>query len=326
MIYKLKTLLCTITLTGVWFGLTLTQTPSIEWAPIGAKWWYGTLLRCIPLCMDGSSVSYTTFEVMGDTIIDGKVVKQMMVAVGPRIDSTEIFRKSKFLVRQEDRKLLIYDRDSFRIVYDFSLQVGDTMKSAFAKDLLPPLFGVDSTRTNDVISVIEDLQTIDIDGVRRNKMIVRQIDGISNVGSEIIEGIGSLDWFLPHQLEPFDVLDFVAHQSLRCYQDKDLHYQPDRTPCDSVTMLTRTGNIHKSFPKLYPNPSKGLVTIQIPNQKIFLDHMSIVDLSGKKINLETVSQQTSNEFNILLPGSGVYFITYRDLPENIYCGKIIIVE
>ena len=70
---------------------------------------------------------------------------------------------------------------------------------------------------------------------------------------------------------------------------------------------------------IYPNPTNGIVTISLPENSNDTIKLDLYDVVGKKLNIDTTNQNTSNEINIDLSNlaKGNYFIKISDGSESV---------
>ncbi len=239
--------------------LTFSQTN--DWAPVGAKWWYGGVVGTGgPSCDCG----YTTFESVADTMIKGKNCRKLVTTsfgcnVGVTLDQSHFMYEDAGKVYHYSAAL-----DRFYTLYDFTLQAGDT------------LFGLVDTVIGDryfsnayghqppakIIYKIIDVDTIEIDGVKRKRQYVTCVNlpsepFVENWGFSdylpIIEGIGSTYRMFG---EIGCAVGSLCEGKLRCYSDGAIQYSPFNKTCDyilggevesidsEIFKIVRAGNNH----------------------------------------------------------------------------------
>ena len=110
----------------------------IEFAPVGAKWWY--VLPCADLNPD---CGYSTFESVNDTILLNKNAKIIKYTVNGVVkpEATQI-------MYSDSDKIYYYMNNKFYMLYDFGAKAGDTLKIKLG----PQYF------TNDTIGYYHQMQ------------------------------------------------------------------------------------------------------------------------------------------------------------------------
>lgn len=77
--------------------------------------------------------------------------------------------------------------------------------------------------------------------------------------------------------------------------------------------------INQNNLKLYPNPSKNKLTIEADNPLI---EIVLVDILGKRHEIENFTPSTKAEINIAHLAAGIYIIEAKDIEGNIYTSKV----
>lgn len=193
--------------------LTIAQT---EWFPVGAKWYYN-LQELEQYKADG----YRVFTVMKDTIVDSKqskcISKTSINYKGQILNSEDI------IMRVDNKRVYWYNNDSFQLIYDFSLNPGDTLErnvSTIGCDSVSPII-VDSITETSINGVLIKIQHLSYVGYNTH------FNGEDFTFRKTIMGkIGIEDNFM---YEPFtcSIDDNFAFTGLRCYIDNNLEYHSD---------------------------------------------------------------------------------------------------
>ena len=169
------------------------------------------------------------------------------------------------LIRQDSLKLFIYNWDGESLLYDFDLNVGDTLTQTY------------TLMQNDV--VVSAIDSILIGDDYRK---VFHLDHPALYENVLIEGIGFDGGFL--DMFP----GFEENALLICYTNNGITYWPGYgEPCDlSVAVTELTSNIKYTY---YPNPVEDVLTLKSENP------LSIVQILG--INI--MGQSVPLTFNML---------------------------
>ena len=207
-----------------------------EWFPIGSSWHYNQIHF-------GIGESFVFFEVTGEVKIQGKNTRIIQGSCNCGVPDIGGY------LYQEGEKIYVFnfELDSFVLLYDFTLETGDTL--VFKG--YPPL--IEDGRF--LIDSITYLQ------VGSQNLRVQHVTTLSNElswGDKIIERIGSNGCLYPQ----VNVCD--PHTGgLRCYEDQEtgfINFQIPLRPCTYVTGIETTSR--DPLVQLFPNPSPGRVDIR----------------------------------------------------------------
>src|ERR1051325_261393 len=94
-----------------------------SWAPIGATWDYEVVSAFSPLS------DYVMYQSVGDSIIDGKNCKVIIIKKGAQYGI--IPNSDTAYTYENNGKVFVYNnkKKAFGLIYDFSLNTGDTFKA-----------------------------------------------------------------------------------------------------------------------------------------------------------------------------------------------------
>ncbi len=263
-----------------------------EWAPIGAQWHYQLILEPI----GPNDVSFVSITSSKDTSIEDRSYRKLDISQGTTSDYV--------LVRQEGRRLLRFVDGQDVILYDFSLNIGDTF---FIKSFVEA-FGC----TKDFLLVLDTTYSIAINGTTRLKQVFEPSPGL-DYGPEIIEGIGSIgNWFLPTCSSAGDQnwLD-----GFRCYEDEVLGlFQENSIPCDFEGLITSTAEPAFGVLQVFPNPFSDQIKLEFdtdvdPNKLYFI----LTDIKGVSIREGPINSTTIIDFDHSLPPATIVLLTIYDV-------------
>lgn len=257
------------------FILLQSQAVAQEWFPIGATWHYNQTIFFPP------GNTYVTMEVTGETTIDGKLY---------RIISGGCFcaEDQGNYLHQDGDKIYRYDpgTDQSSLLYDFTLQPGDTMNYY-------------SAITEVSRYLLDSITYIIIDTTSLRVQHFTWLEGWIDMGTTIYERIGSSGCLYP-QIGFCD----PGTGGLRCYEDTiiGLHkFIPPQMECDYVT---GTLDVESSNLTMYPNPASDILTIESSN---IISTIQLLDLSGNHIT--TMICQTEHCILDLQDyNTGMYFL------------------
>ncbi|NOX47902.1 MAG: T9SS type A sorting domain-containing protein [Chlorobi bacterium] len=287
-----------------------------EWAPEGAEWYY----------------DYDAFEVTGyirivsegDTVINGQLCK-VLAKTRFTYDYVTGNYETAFMGNEytwsDTNKVYIYKYGQFYVLYDFSLQTGDswTIPANY-------LGFCDSTGTMVVDSVGSIV--VNNDSLR----VVYCSPGESShwfLGSVIIEKIGPLDsYMLPEMTNECGVPDLFEGGPLRCYYDEGFGWYSTGIAAECDYILGVGGRDAKGqLLQVYPNPATDWVAFAytLPN-KDSEAVIKITDATGKLIDVVAVNgQQGQKIWDTRHIKPGAYFYSF-EAGTIIKSGKIIIVN
>lgn len=198
---------------------TVTLKAQTEFAPIGATWYYGNLEA-----MWGDT-GFTKTTVTDSAVIDGKKVK-VLISEYHQSDGG-VFPRDTVYAYQTGDSVFFYLDGKFHLVYNFGLNVGDTME----------IYNPDNKYCGDDMLyghiMVESIKTLNINGTELKQFNLIPADSYSNY-YHYIEKIGTTS-----QLFGADCIadNFGAgiFGELRCYEDEEIgHYQYGREACDSL--------------------------------------------------------------------------------------------
>jgi len=224
-------------LKAISLGLSLSITSilySQQWFPDGATWYYNQT-EFLP----GGNY-YNFFEVLGKATINGKTCK--LVNGGCNCST---YGYSNYLY-EENNKIFRYnpDKDTFDILYDFTLAVGDTFRIGV---------GIDTGAY-----VLNAMSTQFLNGIPVRVQHFEGLDWNVAIGLETYEFIGNSYCLYP-QLGFCDPLT----GDLRCYEDSIFGLQKFNGfhfACDTV--ITSIHNPGWQSIEVFPNPVDNLLTIR----------------------------------------------------------------
>jgi len=234
------------------------------WAEVGSIWHY------TKSTVNPDLISYTTFESVSDTLING-IPCNHLIQVDRYYDTTSIY--SHFMYSSNDSVYFFRDGDFHLLLY-FGAVEGDTIE-----------LGWYNTGSGDpLLMIVDSTSTIDINGETRIIQYVDCGDGlVIEYADEVIEGIGSTDYMFP-------TLDGELYRSLRCYEDSviGLFLSPfhpyhgwNFEDCDEI--ITGIGEMDAiGFMAIYPNPALSEVIISGIDEYA-IEEVNIFNTAGQRV-------------------------------------------
>ncbi len=275
--------ICFITL------LSIAQT----WAPIGAKWTYGTQSN-----MNGI-IEYREWVSVGDTII-GADTCRIIRRIGAPAEEDIV---NQLVTYEDSNKIYLYNNvtNQFTVLYDFNKNTGGTW--TINADSCNVLITVDSTDTEVVNGF-----SLKVLYITSNYQAV--------FSGKIVQHFGHLRRPYPNMrvfcyMQP---LDGQCYTGLRCYDDSSFGFHSFNIApsCDNITSVNEE-NSSNAF-TIYPNPSSNLLNIETTFAKKENVHISLYNAMGVKVmNIEQglVVGTYNKQLNIESLPSGVYFLSIQ---------------
>lgn len=268
------------------------------------------LLSC-PGCTIVNYKYYTD----GDTIINSQKYVKIKKTEIPAINNVTLYPTYTGAIRQDTLNKKIYivlsDSTTERILYDFSLQVGDTVNSVLhdlAANECAPLSAFN-------VEIISSIDSILING---NYHKVFNIQGSCTYNLSYIEGVGS-----NYGLIFPNASSGIKQSYLTCTKVNGQTYFPYSTAsCTLPGPVSVTNfNINKTI-EIYPNPSNDKINIIIPDmEKSTTSKMTLLSPIGQILITEKINNQ-KNVMNISSLPKGFYILTIS-VNENTFTKKII---
>jgi hypothetical protein len=243
------------------------------------------------------SVNIDKFAVNGDTTINSKTYKKYYRTNG---DSTFTFENSFYYaaVREDFSKRIWgikHDSLTERLLYDFSLQIGDTTYVYPYEDF--------NNWVNDSVGLILlNIDSILIDTIYRKRFKITTLDvNWDEPGWNYeywIEGIGStIGLFSQGTFQP-GIVD-VSFYELLCYQKNDFteYFTTYYTNYEACYMPVYVGIVDKSIERrvvnLYPNPLIDISKIKISNFVNKKAHVEFYNIYGQLIKSDSFENNNS---------------------------------
>jgi hypothetical protein len=249
------------------------------WAPIGAKWTYGTVSQV-------GNKNFREWISVKDTII-GMDTCKIIERKGPPVyhDVT-----NRIITYSDSNKIYWYNTflNQFTVLYDFNKTAGQSW-----------LMKIDSC---DLQMMVDSTTTRIINGVPLKVLYIHT--NISFDGP-IIEGIGSLGRPYP-EISAYchgDIGDHDDYAGLRCFDDLSQigFYNFNISPtCDDMTGLEENGIGEFN---VFPNPSNGLFTIELADQA----QITITNVLGEVV-LNELLHKGKQQLNLEKESAGVYLL------------------
>lgn len=250
-------------------------------------------------------------KVVRDTIIGDRLCRIIGVTTdGIYLPESEIAMYSK------DGKMYFYEDDTWKLLYDFTADIGDTVtyyiskKYPYYESIALPL-SFDQTLINDnpyqlVVKEIDSIYDNTSKPIKR--FLTENIYNIHghfmgfimpNIGSRA-KLFGNNVIIVPPQCNPAE-----EGTGLRCYSDDEVSIKFTDGECDKLVSVT---DIQLSGITIYPNPGMTVLNMKKDNEKDFF--FTITNVAGQILTSGQVDNQL--EISTIDWTSGMYFINISD--------------
>lgn len=271
------------------------QTANAQYKPLpmqNAEWinYGGIALLSCPTCTLVNYKYYTD----GDTIINSLTYSKIKKLEGPNLNDVSLFPTYTGAIRQDTLNQKIYvvltDSTTEHILYDFSLQVGDTNNSVL-HSLVSDCLGFNT----------ETLYLIDTIQVNGNDHRVFHFQGsCAGNGVSYIEGIGSDFGLL------FPNLMDIQESHLACLKINNQTYYPSSTESCVLTFVGVDEINPNPTISISPNPASTMLHISLDDNTVN-QNGKLLDNQGKVLK-NFILTSGENNIDIHDLDSGVYFV------------------
>lgn len=188
-----------------------------------------------------------------------------------------------------------------KLLYDFTMQVGDTVKGYIGENALP----------QDII--VQSIDSVLAGSNYRKRWVINPCYQL-----DFIEGIGSTYGLIKRA--PGCAVD-QAYYTITCFQQNGQALYPDTTAnCQLITSLNSIDKIGCQI-NAFPNPSNGSFTVNFGQS---IKEIRLADLLGNTVLQQMVNNTSKIEISNLQ--SGYYTLTAIDKNNKTTVRKIIICD
>lgn len=287
------------------------QTP--DYLANGSKWrinWMGISMTA-PCWITKKYV----VEINGDTII-GQYTYKKMIHHGlndeqqqpspnpssPPCNPTFTFSGPYAYLRQDSLKIYIREiyEDTDSLLYDFDLQIGDTLPLSFNNSL------------SDI--TVTGITTLQVGNENRK---VFQLSTNGQPIEKLIEGIGHNLGFIG-TMQPFE----FSETELVCFSRNDTTYYTSPSGICDLNVGIEEPSIVNEF-LVFPNPVNSSLIIETA-LPLGIRAIYALDLFGKKtpLNFEVLNEKQF-KINSEKLNKGIYFLQFIDFNSQVYTYKIV---
>lgn len=291
------------------------QTSYLEFAPIGATWYYETIENM------RNDYGYVKLTVEKDTLMEGITAR--------KISATHVFgtptKWNDLFVYQNGDSVFYYLKNRFRLVFDFGWEIGDTViiyRSPFISEYTLEELPFSAQ------AVITDKTTETVNGHPLRRWNVTPVGNYDTVpivpphyphqGGNLMEVFGFLGGFLSVSNDVADGMPNITR--LLCYSDDTFDRIPFEIshydgPCDRVSLPIGSD---KSPLKLTVDNTNHLIDITLPDAE-----QGVAYLYNSMGTLVMEQPFCGNRFQILYKNFniGVYVLSIKT-KNNLYHEKL----
>jgi len=255
---------------------------------------------------DNISIQYYT---KGDTLINDQLFKKLFCySKNYKHSQRDPIINNSYVgaVRNNENKQVEYlesDLNHLVIIYDFNLQIGDTIKNGFGQFNCVWEF---SGCSNNMPLVVITIDSINYCERYHKRFVFEQYDGHDQY---LIEGIGFNDGFMFPQFQPFEIIT-----SLDCYTEVG------NSDCEACDLLLSSHEIDfNSSLSINPNPTNGLFSLKSNEQ---IEKIEIYDLLGNLVYKDN-SCPVVPTIHLDLP-NGIYLVKVKTFNDHLFSRKVVV--
>lgn len=260
-------------------------------------------------------------KVVRDTTIEDRVCRIIGV-----FSEGKYLPESEIITFQKIGKLYFYEDNTWKLLYDFAAQVGDTVTYFISKKYpyyfkynVPGFFEQNIMDRNPYQLLVENLDTIyTLEGRPLRRFYTKSLDVFqTNIMEIIIENVGSNLKFFGNStiISPPECL--LNYPSLRCYSDDEISIKFTEGECDKLTAIKYILDVKLN---LYPNPGHDKMRIDLGSEAEMPISYKVTDFSGR-ILISGTQHPSSFELNTIQLRTGLFIITITDNAGKIWLGK-----
>jgi hypothetical protein len=254
-------------------------------------------------------------KVIGDTLIDGKLCR----VLGSWFEG--IFQEDSPLpVFYKDKRMSFYEDGQFWPMYDFNLNVGDSMVTYLSKNAHTYSLGGGSQESTDelrldnpykaIVLKIDSVETSDGRKLKRLTTYREKVNGMKDIVQDIGSENGLFGFFIITTAD-------VGWYEFLCYKNESYVF-PDENSCSP----TSSSDVDKYNFIVSPNPVSDILQINLGEYIPEQGFLQITDATGRQVlRQKLMSGLHSIDMSALPPG--LYFWTAEDNGVKMKGGKVV---
>jgi Secretion system C-terminal sorting domain len=222
-----------------------------------------------------------------------------------------IFGSQPKFVRQADRKIWYWDDTQWELLYDFTMQTGDSLFVRFK--------GIN--QTDSILVVIDSVKSINLNNGQAIQVqyISRYLGNdhsyFADHGFRWIEGIGSDMCLFPQSPS------CSPGAGLVCFDSNNLQFSWSGLSCDVITSIETPKMNRISEIKIQPNPFKDKFQVFLPNEQV--SKLEIISITGQKYSVNWIQNNQTIEVNTEGLSNGLYFLRLLNQDNTQWIAKML---
>lgn len=251
-------------------GLYATSGAQSPFGALGTEWEH----CIIPIYENPPSFEKLKVESVFSYEMTGMECSELEIAERPGT----VYTLSRIHVCNDGDKVYYLEQDSLHLLYDFSLEQGDTYQVRYPILFDTTYLAVFPNEPIYTTVIIDSVSIENIDGVNLKKQHISTSGNPSlKFGKYAIERIGYEHWVLP--FFSFDALELNIFDGMISYSDDEIYVQIESTNCvlTEVDLL----DVEDGELLIFPNPASDEVTMESNNSCI--ESIEIISLHGKSM-------------------------------------------
>lgn len=295
----------------LYFTGTVHSQTGVLFSPNGSRWsqeatfWYTSGPGQGPECV----CTYSHEIIQNDTVINNKKIQKMYHSTTKDFDTTCL--NFLWYLYYDSMKVYVGKKiDSLDLIYDFTLQEGDSFLFKAIKNTPNP---------NNYTLKVDSVDSVFIGNIYRKRISFKSFPFYGSQKPIVwVEGIGDITygWVLDYGFIVYANYVNSGNCALLCFTD---HSQVSIGNCitGSCNTSIERNELLEEY-KVYPNPSKGIIFIDRSSLKT---RWRIFDIYGKLITGGILSEQ--KQIDIKQLSSGIYILMIEENDRH-FSKKIII--
>lgn len=284
-----------------------------DFAPIGATWYYTNLESFF-----NTNLGFEKIEVIKDTLINEKPTKVLAHSLSTT-RGEDLFLRNEYLYINEDTIYRLAEDGEFYILYNFNAAIGDSWTSKSFSYTFEEEIEYIVTVTDITNRMINDVNTIDMQYSTSDDMHSFADRGVNSL-------FGGEAYFYP---EDYVLRDGDIRYGLRCFQspdddalklfEQDDYVYPIVVSCSDL--ITNTNDLLGNTDiNIYPNPSTGIVNIELNNFTDESAYLELFSVTGKLI----LEQKVKNVDQLNINQTGTFIV--QIISDNKIVSRLIEIQ
>jgi len=259
-----------------------------------------------------SNSEYYNFQnfISGDTMISGKTCHKIYKTGTVRVtsyagDSLYDFENVYVgAIREDSSKRVYLCNVPERVLYDFNLQIGDT---------LPAMYG--TYNNADCIFIVSEIDSVVVAGNFHKRFKITYYIGPQQYVTYFIEGIGASTGLIS-----LFIGSYMGLSQLICFMQDSINAYPYGHECELVYLGVDETTTKQQI-NIFPNPGSGVISLSgLPDQHVSIQ---VYNLFGQKV-YETYDARRDSKIDLSHLPKGMFLLKVLMNGETIKTEKIVL--